>query len=126
MKKSAILLALLVLGVGPVHADALCSRLSDRIESVIKEISFESAAGIGDSSTPRETARQLRIVADYSALQLALSQQQAAKCKPFVEAVSGNEYSSAATKCARASQSTSRTYDEIDTACDRKAWRRDQ
>lgn len=108
------------------YAETICDRLSDRIESAIKEISYETFSGIGDNSAPREANRQLKIIAGYNALQLTVLQQQAAKCKPYLEPVNGVEYKNDALKCTQASASASRTYDEIEQVCARKSWKRGQ
>lgn len=130
MKASIATLLMLGLGVCPLSLMAqqrpapvpppsaevmrLCKSSESLIEDALKAIAFENVAGILDNSAPRETNRQLRVLAATGSIQIQQAHMQELRCAPIVLPISHLYYSSAALACALAKGDEAK--------CDRKAW----
>jgi hypothetical protein len=123
MKNIAFMIALAGVS-GACFGQAVCDRLNANIESNLKDLAFERTSGLIDNSAPRETNRQLKASSALAAIQLTINQQQIAKCKPYVEPVTGKEYEAAASKCYLAFQTGQK--ESIKDACDRSIWAKAQ
>jgi hypothetical protein len=99
---------------------ALCKTAESLIEELLKSIAYESVAGIGDNSAPRETNRQLKVVAATNQLHIQQFHMQSLQCPAIQWSISYSAFTSAALGCSLAST----TNDEYKEKCNRKNWSR--
>ena len=99
---------------------ALCKTAESLIEELLKSIAYESVAGIGDNSAPRETNRQLKVVAATNQLHIQQFHMQSLQCPAIQWSISHSAFTSAALGCSLAST----TNDEYKEKCNRKNWAR--
>lgn len=99
---------------------ALCKTAESLIEELLKSIAYESVAGIGDNSAPRETIRQLKVVAATNQLHIQQFHMQSMQCPAIQWSISHSAFTSAALGCSLAST----TNDEYKEKCNRKNWSR--
>lgn len=98
----------------------LCKSVEGLIEDGLKAIAYESFSGILDNSAPRETNRQLKIVAATTGIQIHQAHMQSLGCPPILTPLTHTPYVSAALTCSLAKG------DESKEKCDRKSWVRTQ
>ena len=98
----------------------LCKSAEGLLEDGLKAIAYESFAGILDNSAPRETNRQLKIVAATTGIQVQQAHLQSLGCPALLLPITHAPYISAAISCSLAKG------DEIKEKCDRKSWVRSQ
>jgi hypothetical protein len=137
--KSIILCSVIAIGVTaeaqtkavqqPIHqpvaamnevTKTLCKSAESLIEDHLKSIAYDSVAGITDNSAPRETNRQLKVVAATNQIQIQQLHMQSLQCPAIQWSISHSAFTSAALGCSLASTSN----DEYKEKCNRKNWSR--
>jgi hypothetical protein len=99
---------------------ALCKSAESLIEDHLKSIAYDSVAGITDNSAPRETNRQLKVVAATNQVQIQQLHMHSLHCPAIQWSISHTSYTAAAFGCSVASTSN----DEFKEKCNRKNWSR--
>lgn len=95
MKKLAFVLALMCSST----AFASCDDFKNEINEHLKAIAQESTGNWSDNSAPRETMRQTRNIAHYTAIGVIQAQLQYAKCPASPKPIDADLYFSAALAC---------------------------
>lgn len=99
---------------------AMCKSAESLIEDHLKSIAYDSVAGITDNSAPRETNRQLKVVAATNQILIQQLHMQSLHCPAIQWSISHSAFTSAALNCSLASTSN----DEYKEKCNRKNWAR--
>ena len=102
-------------------ARALCKNAESLIEDSLKTIAYENTSGMGDNSAPRETNRQLRIVAASNVIYTQQLHMQSLQCPSIQWSISYLPFTSFALTCSLAIARN----EDYKEKCNRKSWSRE-
>jgi len=100
-------------------ASPLCAETAELIEDALKEMALGRYGALGDNSAPRESNRQLRVVAASTTITNLLLQRQSLGCPAYTKSLSPDAYRVAAAECSLATGSSAAA------KCVTSSWRRD-